>query len=393
MKAHRWRRWRERMLLPGLALSDEMRDALTLLQAERMRGVLPALCLSAGGCAVLLAFCAPSAESLSAGPRWRRLLPPLLIAALCFGGFLASLRARRAPGARIATRRLGWVRLGVPCVAGMAGLWAADEIIAAGAGKAGSGALLAVAFAFGVMACATALSDVPRAALTALVAGLAPVVAGAALSGDVRIWFVAWGIVVLAALQGRVVALKFREAAALLAAQHRLNHLAETDPLTGLANRRSFARRLEESLSAGHPVLVVLTDMDGFKAANDRFGHHAGDAILLEVGRRLAGAAAEALCVARIGGDEFALLFDAREGCREALAVVGAFRSVELAAIRWAGRELGLGMSFGAALSPADGVEATLLLRIADTRLYREKAERRSGSDSARDAVPSDVGA
>jgi len=85
---------------------------------------------------------------------------------------------------------------------------------------------------------------------------------------------------------------------------------ARHDPLTGLPNRLAFNEGIEEELAAGQygTVAVMLLDLDGFKDINDTLGHVTGDAILKEVGRRLAPFSEEGLLVARLGGDEFAVL-------------------------------------------------------------------------------------
>ena len=82
---------------------------------------------------------------------------------------------------------------------------------------------------------------------------------------------------------------------------------ADFDGMTGLANRARFEERLASLCGAGAGLLVLI-DLDGFKAVNDRFGHAAGDACLKEAGRRIVGLCRRADLVARIGGDEFAIL-------------------------------------------------------------------------------------
>ena len=93
-----------------------------------------------------------------------------------------------------------------------------------------------------------------------------------------------------------------------LAAQRALVQLSRTDALTGLANRRCFSERLGDSLAAGGRPAVVLLDVDHFKAVNDTHGHATGDEVLVEVARRLGDAARRDDCVARWGGEEFAVL-------------------------------------------------------------------------------------
>ncbi len=81
--------------------------------------------------------------------------------------------------------------------------------------------------------------------------------------------------------------------------------LANTDPMTGLANRSQFQSRLEGAVGA-----LLLIDLDGFKAINDTLGHAAGDACLIETARRMEACCGDGYLLARIGGDEFALVID-----------------------------------------------------------------------------------
>ena len=88
--------------------------------------------------------------------------------------------------------------------------------------------------------------------------------------------------------------------------------LARTDPLTKVHNRRSFLEHagmeMERSRRYGHPISVVYIDVDNFKIINDSFGHKAGDALLQSVAENIASNVRRADIVARVGGDEFALL-------------------------------------------------------------------------------------
>ena len=103
-------------------------------------------------------------------------------------------------------------------------------------------------------------------------------------------------------------ALAFRDVRSLSEARH----LAATDDLTSLPNRRLFMRRVEEAITAteltGDDLAVLILDLDNFKQLNDTLGHHAGDALLRLIGPRLVGSLRESDIVARLGGDEFAVL-------------------------------------------------------------------------------------
>lgn len=157
------------------------------------------------------------------------------------------------------------------------------------------------------------------------------------------------------------------------AAHADLARQALTDPLTGLANRRCFTERLDDEIAAsrggGPPLAVALFDLDRFKQVNDVHGHDAGDAVLCEFARRLAGGARDGDLPARIGGEEFALVL-AGADVAAAEAVAERVRdAVAGAPFPEAGR---CTVSAGVATwRPGD--DGSALLRRADAMLYRAK--------------------
>jgi two-component system cell cycle response regulator len=163
-------------------------------------------------------------------------------------------------------------------------------------------------------------------------------------------------------------------------------HLAVTDPLTGLFNRRYALAHLDrvarQAAQTGRPFAVMVLDLDRFKQVNDRHGHAVGDTVLVEVARRLAaGLRAEDL-LARIGGEEFlAILPDmppaAAGAAAERLRRAVAERPVALPATAGGAREVAVTVSIGVALGPVAGpVEA--LVAAADRALYAAKADGRN---------------
>ena len=155
-----------------------------------------------------------------------------------------------------------------------------------------------------------------------------------------------------------------------------LQHQALHDALTGLPNRTLLHDRLGQALLAarrdGHPLALLLLDLDRFKEVNDTFGHHVGDALLVEAAARVQGVLRASDTVARLGGDEFAALLpgdDAAGAARAARAILAALdapTTVEDHALQ-------LGGSIGIALSPAHGADAATLLRRADIAMYVAK--------------------
>ncbi|WP_157288551.1 bifunctional diguanylate cyclase/phosphodiesterase [Uliginosibacterium gangwonense] len=160
-----------------------------------------------------------------------------------------------------------------------------------------------------------------------------------------------------------------------------LSRLAHFDPLTSLPNRRMLTDRLSLAIArarrTGQSLAVCYLDLDGFKPVNDRFGHDAGDRLLLEVSRRLQEALRADDTVARLGGDEFVLLLNGVaqvEECRVALqrilTAVGLSRLEDV--------PLGISASIGVTLFPEDDVDADTLLRHADQAMYTAKEEGRN---------------
>lgn len=175
-----------------------------------------------------------------------------------------------------------------------------------------------------------------------------------------------------------------RRAAAVIRAQasriNELESLVETDPLTGLLNRRGLLRRLVERLAEaarhGEPGVVMFCDMDGLKSINDRFGHAAGDLAIRTAAAAIRGCVRATDTVARIGGDEFAILMsriDAERGLLLASRLSAAIRRLDL---EWNGERAPLGLSVGiAAFSGGEDPEA--LLARADHAMYAEKRSAR----------------
>ena len=158
-------------------------------------------------------------------------------------------------------------------------------------------------------------------------------------------------------------------------------YLAEFDVMTGLANRSQFQARLAELDSGRRDIgALLLVDLDGFKQVNDTYGHAAGDACLKEAALRLVESCVGAELVARIGGDEFAVLLKAgmTEAAMRALAegIVGTMRRP----VFLAGQTLRLGASVGVA--PYRRGASEDLFRQADIALYAAKAGGRNTSRS-----------
>ena len=166
-------------------------------------------------------------------------------------------------------------------------------------------------------------------------------------------------------------------------AAQRLEVMASTDSLTGLANRAAFMQRLGQAALAadrdGGRAALLYIDLDGFKAINDRHGHLAGDAVLQAIGRRLRGAVRVRDAVGRLGGDELVVLI-ADLAAREDAGRVASKILHEIGRPLAVGDdEVRIGASIGIALCPEDAADAETLLHRADQALYRVKQQGKNG--------------
>ncbi len=152
--------------------------------------------------------------------------------------------------------------------------------------------------------------------------------------------------------------------------------LAESDPLTGLANRSLFRDTVRTALSACSStslVAVVFCDLDAFKAVNDRFGHEVGDAVLTVIAERLRHSVRAVDLVARLGGDEFAILLQQLPDEQHAEQAAARVLAALLEPVNVAERQLDIRGSVGMAVARPDEDDSTLLGN-ADLAMYRAKA-------------------
>jgi diguanylate cyclase (GGDEF)-like protein len=173
----------------------------------------------------------------------------------------------------------------------------------------------------------------------------------------------------ISALRGKVAQLQERV--------EQLDLLAHEDSLVGLPNRRGFVRALERLIDRmeryDEQGAVLFVDLDGLKVINDTFGHQAGDEALIQVSRLLVGGVRKSDLVARIGGDEFAILLghsnedSARDAAHRLIDAIAACEFTHC------GQSLPLSVAIGASAVHADDTPEAALAR-ADEEMYRRKA-------------------
>ncbi|GAB1071168.1 diguanylate cyclase [Shewanella algae] len=160
----------------------------------------------------------------------------------------------------------------------------------------------------------------------------------------------------------------------LLGLNHKLKQLSETDELTGLANRRPFTESLARLLASEEAGALIMLDVDHFKAFNDSFGHPAGDSVLQRLAQTMQKALPESALLARVGGEEFALVLpgvDRRQAKDLAETLLNRVRALQ---ISHAASPAGIvTISIGLALLPRDELDLSEVIRVADKALYQAK--------------------
>ena len=165
-------------------------------------------------------------------------------------------------------------------------------------------------------------------------------------------------------------------------AEDALAHQALHDILTGLPNRTLLRDRLDQAILEGRrrneALALLLVDLDEFKAVNDSFGHHVGDALLTQVGPRFEGSLRAVDTVARLGGDEFAIVLPGADASSAGRVAASLLKSLERPFTVQA-EDLVVGASIGVAVYPQHGDSAQILLQHADIAMYAAKADLGNG--------------
>jgi diguanylate cyclase (GGDEF)-like protein len=164
--------------------------------------------------------------------------------------------------------------------------------------------------------------------------------------------------------------------------QARLAYMAEFDALTALPNRQLLQDRLSQSIvqaqRRGGQGAVLFIDLDRFKLVNDTLGHHVGDALIREVGRRIRQCVRAVDTVGRVSGDEFGVVLTELVQADDAALVAQKVLDSLAQAFDLDGNETYITASIGISVFPADGVDAETLLKNADMAMYRVKESARN---------------
>jgi diguanylate cyclase (GGDEF)-like protein len=162
--------------------------------------------------------------------------------------------------------------------------------------------------------------------------------------------------------------------------EDRIAHMARHDALTDLPNRVLLLEQLNHEIKRvkrGECLAVLCLDLDQFKSVNDALGHHIGDELLKLVGDRLRGCTRELDIVARMGGDEFAIIMTQMEQAADAATLSKRIRDSVIKPYQVEGHQIVTDISIGISVAPMDAVESNELLRNADMALYDAKGDGR----------------
>ena len=160
--------------------------------------------------------------------------------------------------------------------------------------------------------------------------------------------------------------------------EEKMKHMATHDELTGLANRVLLKDRINTAISFHQrqqlQIAVLFIDLDGFKTINDTHGHDVGDELLVQVADKLKSCVRQSDTVVRFGGDEFVLLLTGLHNKGEAAFIADKVLKLMQQPFQLSAERVHIGCSIGIAMYPDDGVTDNDLLKIADTLMYRVKA-------------------
>jgi diguanylate cyclase (GGDEF)-like protein/PAS domain S-box-containing protein len=174
----------------------------------------------------------------------------------------------------------------------------------------------------------------------------------------------------------------FRDVTGRKRVEDELAHLSLHDGLTGIPNRAFFLETLRKSVArarrAESRVAVLLLDLDRFKQVNDRLGHEFGNALLVDVARRLTDGLRAGDFVARLGGDEFVILFENFGHDEHAAGLADKITDVLAPVFRLEGQEVSVSASIGISTFPECGDDAGSLMKTADVAMYRAKESGRN---------------
>lgn len=351
-------------------VSADVRNELLQTEYTQVRRQVPALYAT-----IAVANIATTVTIHSIQPSGYWIIAPAILTLVIVGRLFLWARRRNQPvtieevKSHVKGTNITAIVLGI-----VAGFWTMQTFLAAPETLRIVIPICTLLAAFAVVNC---LASLRFAATTVLGFGVFPVIGAMLLSGEKIYLAVGSCALVVSLLQLRLIAERYRHNLSSIELQHQMRHLANTDMLTQLPNRRAFFAQVEEVLqreNGTRSFAIGLLDLDGFKQINDRLGHLAGDELLQAVANRLHSGADARTAFGRIGGDEFAILFDVAEPLEQVSARATGIMASLAEPCTISGRRVAISASLGLAQFPGDGRTIEELFLAADKALYAAKS-------------------
>ncbi len=359
------RQFLKRLIPP---VPEAVRDEFAILSATRLQNQSRALFLAMFLTIPFVLY----ASSVGAEP-WIRYGMPLAMGSCCLIGYISLIKDRNASGSPDQARQfIAEATFFSATICVLVSIWCVLSYVHA---PENMKLFYPFTLAMGSLTTIYTLATIRLAAILNIIIGIMPITIILLLSGDPLDWSAAASLIMVTTFLYRLITQQNDQFIHMLVLQNDMSELAHTDPLTGLFNRRVLAEKLARQIDGGdheRPFSVALLDLDGFKPVNDQFGHPVGDQLLVEVARRLRQTCGDNGIVARMGGDEFAILLSPESAITDTacadhlLAALVPPCVVQDHVIR-------VRASIGIATWPVDGKSANSLLEAADKQLYAVK--------------------
>jgi diguanylate cyclase len=359
------RQFLQRLIPP---IPAAVRDEFAILSATRLQKQSRALFLAMFLTIPFVLY----ASSTGAEP-WIRYGMPLAMASFCLIGFISLIKDRNACGsADLARKFIAEATFFSASICVLVSIWCVLSWVNA---PAEMQLFYPFTLAMGSLTTIYTLATIRLAAILNIIIGIVPITIILLLSGDPLNWSAAASLIMVTTFLFRLITQQNDQFINLLLLQHEMRQLAHTDPLTGLFNRRVLGEHLERQIAEEdhqRAFAVALIDLDAFKPINDQFGHAVGDQLLVEVANRLQEACGKNGIVARIGGDEFAILLSP-DSAISASACADHMLAALVPPCIVQDHVIRVQASIGIASWPRDGNTANSLLEAADKQLYAVK--------------------
>jgi diguanylate cyclase len=358
-------RFLEKLIPP---IPEAVRDEFAVLSATRLQSQSRALFLAMFLTIPLVLY----ASSTGADPAIRYGIP-LAMAGCCLLGYISLIKDRNASGsADLARKFIAESTFFSAALCVLVSIWCVLSWVNA---PPEMRLFYPFTLALGSLTTIYNLATIRLAAILNIIIGIVPITIIMLLSGDPVGWSAAGSLIMVTTFLYRVITWQNDQYINQLVLRHEMRELAHTDPLTSVFNRRALAEQLDRQIATGEEqsgFTVALIDLDGFKPVNDQFGHAVGDQLLIEVASRLQRACGENGIVARMGGDEFAILLSP-ESTISSSACADHMLAALVPPCNLENHVIRVRASIGIATWPVDGETAEALFEVADTQLYAVK--------------------